>query len=322
LRGHFVKGWPLSTEPTTPSKSKNVLKSPAESIVRIAEVLQSGFAVLLAVTAWLPALRSLPARRRFRITALAAFVVFADALACATPWFLPSDASATLRDWLPVVLMLVPYWQTGQFFRGPNPKVQRWLLRIDLRWIGRTAARSGTARTRLGLALEIAYVFCYPFVPLGLAALYIGGRRTHADFFWLVVLIATYLCYAITPFFPAMPPRDGTKSAPGVLTPATGAIDLSAGPQNHGRRFNRWIQEWGSIHAISFPSAHVASTLAVSLVLLRWMPVTGPCFLAGAVLIAVAAVAGRYHYLLDVLLGAAVALSVFAVCFLLYTPGS
>jgi hypothetical protein len=291
--------------------------------VRIAEWLQSGFAVLLAVTAWLPGMR-LAMRHRITITVLSGLVLAADAMACATPRFLPVAASVALRDWLPVLLMLVPYWQTGQFFRGINAAIQRWLLRLDLRWLGRTAARSGTARTRLGLALEIAYVFCYPFVPLGLAALDIGGRRTHTDFFWLVVLTASYLCYAVTPFFPAMPPRDAMKSGPAVPAPATVAADLSAdsgaGPQNRGRRFNRWIQEWGSIHAISFPSAHVASTLAVSLVLLRWMPVTGACFLTVAVCIAVAAVAGRYHYLLDVLLGAAVALSVFAAGFLLRIP--
>jgi PAP2 superfamily len=294
--------------------------------VHIAEILQSGFAVLLAVAAWLPGLRSLPMRRRRRITVLGALVVAVDAFACAMPRFLPAAASITLLDWLPVALMLVPYWQTGQFFRGPNPKIQRWLLRIDLRWLGRNAARSGTARTRLGLALEIAYVFCYPFVPLGLAALYISGRRFHSDFFWLVVLTATYLCYAITPFFPAMPPRDAMKTALGAQAPAGNSAplvtDLSAGPQNRGRRFNRWIQDWGSIHAISFPSAHVASTLAVSLVLLRWMPVTGACFLAVAVCIAIAAVAGRYHYLLDVLLGAAVALSVFAAGCFVRAPGS
>jgi hypothetical protein len=294
--------------------------------VHIAEILQSGFAVLLAVAAWLPGLHSLPMRRRLRVTVLGALVLAADAIAGAMPRFLPAAASITLLDWLPVVLMLVPYWQTGQFFRGPNPKIQRWLLRIDLRWLGRTAARSGTARTRLGLALEIAYVFCYPFVPLGLAALYISGRRFHSDFFWLVVLTATYLCYAITPFFPAMPPRDAMKGVLGAQAPAGNSApivtDLSAGPQNRGRRFNRWIQEWGSIHAISFPSAHVASTLAVSLVLVRWMPVTGACFLAVAVCIAIAAVAGRYHYLLDVLLGAAVALSVFAAGCFVRAPGS
>jgi membrane-associated phospholipid phosphatase len=147
-------------------------------------------------------------------------------------------------------------------------------------------------------------------VPLGLAALYVSGRRAHVDFFWLVVLTATYLCYAITPFFPAMPPRDALKAA--SFAADSLPADPAAGAQNRGRRFNRWLQEWGSIHAISFPSAHVASALAVSLVLLRWMPVTGSCFLAGAVLIAIAAVAGRYHYLLDVLLGAVVALVVLA----------
>ena len=294
--------------------------------MRIAEVLQSGFAVLLAVAAWLPGLRSLPARRRLRITGLSALVLAADAIACATPRFLSAAASAMLRDWLPAALMLVPYWQTGQFFRAPNAKIQSWLLRLDLRWLGRTAARSGTGRTRLGLALEIAYVFCYLFVPLGLAALCIAGRRAHTDFFWLVVLTASYLCYAVTPFFPAMPPRDALKSALNAPALATGSGVLSrdsgAGAQNRGRRFNRWLQGWGSIHAISFPSAHVASALAVSLVLLRWMPVTGSCFLAGAVSIAIAAVAGRYHYLLDVLLGAAVALSVFAASCILRVPGN
>lgn len=284
--------------------------------MRTAEILQSGFAVLLAVAAWFPGLRSLSTRRRLRITLLSAIVLAADAIAWASPRFLSATAGAALRDWLPVALMLVPYWQTGQFFRGPNAKIQRWLLRLDLRWIGRVAARNGTARTRLGLALEIAYVFCYPFVPLGLAALYLSGRSARADFFWLVVLAATYLCYAITPFFPAMPPRDAMQGAPGARSPGGGVpADPVPGEQNRGRRFNRWLQEWGSIHAISFPSAHVASALAVSLVLLRWMPVTGGCFLAVALLIAVAAVAGRYHYLLDVLLGAAVALGVFTASF-------
>jgi hypothetical protein len=286
--------------------------------MRIAEVLQSGFAVLLALAAWFPGFRPLPTKRRRRIAVLAAIVVAADAAAYSTSLFLPASVSTPIRDWLPVFLMLVPYWQTGQFFLGPDAKIQRWLLRLDLRWLGRTAVRSGTSRTRLGLALEIAYVFCYPFVPMGLAALYIGGRRAHADFFWLVVLTATYLCYAITPFFPAMPPRDAMKAAFTAQAEAAPPADPAAGPQNRGRRFNRWLQEWGSIHAISFPSAHVASALAVSLVLLRWMPVTGPIFLAGATLIAAAAVAGRYHYLLDVWLGAAVALVVFAAAF--FTP--
>ena len=278
--------------------------------MRIAEWIQGGFALLLAVAAWLS---PLPAQRRRRITILAAIVVVAVAVARSTAYWLPPAWSTAFRDWLPVALMLVPYWQTGQFFLGPNLKIQNWLMDLDRRWLVETSARSGTAKTRLGLGFEIAYVFCYPFVPLGLGALYIAGMRGRVDEYWFVVLTATYLCYAITPFFPAMPPRVlANVSALDRWNPVPARESANKREQsNKGQRFNRWIQEWGSIHAISFPSAHVASTLAVSLVLTRHMHIVGLCFLFVAGCIAVAAVAGRYHYTLDVLLGAAVALAVF-----------
>jgi membrane-associated phospholipid phosphatase len=276
--------------------------------MRVAEWIQGGFAVLLAVAAWLS---PLPAQRRRRITILAGIVVAVIALAWSTAYWLPAAWSVAIRDWLPVALMLVPYWQTGQFFLGPNLKIQNWLMDMDLRWLERTSARSGTARTRLGLTFEIAYVFCYPFVPLGLGALYIAGLRARVDEYWFVVLTATYICYAITPFFPAMPPRVVARAG----TPDRWAPVPAREQANKGQRFNRWIQEWGSIHAISFPSAHVASTLAVSLVLTRHMHITGIFFLFVAGCIAVAAVAGRYHYTLDVLLGLAVALAVFGATY-------
>ena len=114
----------------------------------------------------------------------------------------------------------------------------RWLM-------PRTAGTSGTARTGFGMVLEVAYLFCYPLVPLGLLALYVVGQRDHAAGFWLVVLMATYLCYAITPFVPAYPPRDLAGGQP--VSAQTGKA----------RVFNRWILKHGSIHAISFPSAHV-----------------------------------------------------------------
>jgi membrane-associated phospholipid phosphatase len=119
--------------------------------------------------------------------------------------------------------------------------------------------------------------------------------------FWLVVLLSTYICYAITLFVPALPPR--------VLNSA----HLISTPPGRVRVFNRWILNHGSIHAISFPSAHVASALAVSLILLRAIPIVGIVFFAVSIWISTGAVVGRYHYVLDVLLGAATALIVFLV---------
>jgi membrane-associated phospholipid phosphatase len=197
----------------------------------------------------------------------------------------------------------VPYWQTGQFFQGPNHRIEERLLAFDRWMLARAAETSGTSRTGLGLSLEVAYLFCYPLVPLGLVALYAAGQRSHVAGFWLVVLIATYICYAITPFVPAYPPRDLAGSQPALAQ--TGKARL----------FNRWILKHGSIHAISFPSAHVASTFAASLVLLRFMPLVGAAFLLVSVWIALGAVMGRYHYALDVLLGALTALGVFFACY-------
>jgi membrane-associated phospholipid phosphatase len=273
--------------------------------MRTSEWIQIGFAILLAAAAWIQALSAhpLPPRRRWNITLLAVVPIAAVMLVRSTVLFLPPLHVSIIRDWLTVALFLVPYWQTGQFFQGPNHTIEERLLAFD-RWLmPRTAATSGTSRTGLGLALEVAYLFCYPLVPLGLAALYAAGQRGHVAGFWLVVLVATYLCYLITPFVPAYPPRDLAGSRPG---PA------QAGK---ARVFNRWILKHGSIHAISFPSAHVASAFAVSLVLLRFTPTFGLVFLFVSIWIALGAVVGRYHYALDVLLGAATALAVFLACY-------
>lgn len=272
--------------------------------MRTSEWIQIGFALVLAAAAWIQPFfgRPLPVRRRWNITWLALVPLVAVTLARATARFLPPLYVSILRDWLTVGLFLVPYWQTGQFFQGPNHKLEQRLLTFD-RWLmPRTAKTSGTSRTGFGLVLEIAYLFCYPLVPLGLLAMYAAGQRDHVASFWLVVLIATYLCYAMTPFVPAYPPRDlaGNQPAPAQAGKA--------------RVFNRWILKHGSIHAISFPSAHVASTFSVSLVLLRFAPLLGVVFLFVSIWIALGAVVGRYHYALDVLLGAATALAVFLVC--------
>ena len=273
--------------------------------MRTSEWIQIGFAILLAAAAWIQALSAhpLPVRRRWNITLLALVPLMAVEVARATASFLSPSYVSALRDFLTVALFLVPYWQTGQFFQGPNHRIEERLLAFDRRLMPRTAGTSGTSRTGLGLALEVAYLFCYPLVPLGLAALYAAGQRSHVAGFWLVVLIATYLCYAITPFVPAYPPRDLAGSQPPRAQ--TGKL----------RIFNRWILKHGSIHAISFPSAHVASSFAVALALLHYAPLLGLVFLFIAVWISLGAVVGRYHYALDVLLGAVTALVVFLACY-------
>lgn len=265
--------------------------------MRTSEWIQAGFAAILAVAAWIG---PLSARRRLAITLLALFAIGAVVLARLSVYVLTWRQASILRDWLPVGLMLVPYWQTGQFFTGPNQRIQNWLVESDRR-LAKLLHPGALAFGRyMRVSMEWAYTLCYPLPMVGLAVLYASGMGRYASKYWTIVLLPTYLCYALTPLVPAMPPRS-----------ITGKVRAD-GTRIKSRVFNLWILEHGSIQAISFPSAHVACALAISFVLLHYVPVAGGIFLAIAVWIGVAAIVGGYHYAIDVWLGAAVALLVLA----------
>ncbi|HEY2041017.1 MAG TPA: phosphatase PAP2 family protein [Edaphobacter sp.] len=282
--------------------------------MRISEWIQIGCAIAFAAAAWGTGLtsRPLPMRRRWIVTELAAFAVIAVAIAHLCAAFLSRDSFLILLDFLTISLFLIPYWQTGQFFLAPNPRIQSRLEAFDRRLLPDISSHSGTERNPIGFMLEMAYLSCYPLVPLALLAVYTAGLRDKVDGFWLVLLVATYLCYAITPFVPAFPPRSPSGEPP---------MSAERGREaNKGRIFNRWILKHGSIHAISFPSAHVASAFAIAFVLLRYSPWIGAVFLVIAILISLGAVVGRYHYALDVLMGAVTALVVFLASYRYLPP--
>ena len=69
-----------------------------------------------------------------------------------------------------------------------------------------------------------------------------------------------------------------------------------------------------SIQANTFPSGHAAGSLAVALALIGTLPWTGAAFLLlVAASISLACVVGRYHYIVDVLAGVALALGIWLV---------
>lgn len=273
--------------------------------MRSTEWIQLGFAIAFALAAWGTTFtsRPLPTRHRWNVTSLAAFAIIVIAAAHIARPHLPANIYAILLDAVTTAVFLVPYWQTGQFFLGPNQQIQSHLLALDQRLFPRASAASGTRRNLIGALLEAAYLSCYPLVPLGIIAVYAGGLRGHIEGFWLVLIIATYICYALTPLVPALPPRS--------LIKPTATQENAAGKT---RLFNLFLLKHGSIHAISFPSAHVASAFAIAFVLLYYDPPLGTIFLIIAIMISLGAIIGRYHYALDVILGAATALAVFLAC--------
>jgi hypothetical protein len=257
------------------------------------------FFVLLA---WI---RPLPPRRRVKVTGIGVAGAGATiTTACLLPRLLSTLSASVLRDWLPAALVLLVYWQAGEFFWKVNQRFQDRLEGIDARFVAPLLQGLARHRARVWVAayLELAYLLCYPMIPMSLGTLYLLRLGRHADSFWTVVLVSTYLSYAALPFVQTLPPRMLTEP---WLQPL---------PLSPVRRFNLWILRHASIHANTFPSAHVAASISAALVL-SWLapwPV-GLVFWAIALGIAVGTFAGRYHFAADAAAGSAVAIVVFVV---------
>ncbi len=267
-------------------------------MMRTAEWINVFFLSFFAVLAWLG---PWPRRVRGRVTAIGAAGIGAILAAKFLAGVLASGTISAVEDWLPAPLMLLVYWQAGQFQRQPNEKLQAMLARFDHRVLATLLRHRAAARVRAWVAgyLELAYLFCYPLVPLGVAVLYGIGRKDYADEYWTIILPATYLCYPLLPFAQAPPPR--------MLE----SDDYLGAPAGRIRALNLRILQRASIQVNTFPSAHVASTVAAALALLHVSTVAGLAFLWVAISIGVAAVLGRYHYAADALLAALLAVAAF-----------
>lgn len=255
-----------------------------------AEWLNFAYFTFFVALAWV---RGLDPTRRMRATTIGAAGLGLTLAAVVSGDYMPAPASSILRDWLPAPLMLMAYWQAGQFFVQPSARLQSMLEDLDRRWMG--SLRESPLKGPPGAYLEFAYLFCYPVVPLALAALYFARLGAFAGEFWRVVLPASYLCYAMVPFFQTLPPR--VREEERAFGPAPGML----------RGFNLFILRRASIHANTFPSAHVAASLAAALAVLRHLPWAGAVFLWIAASIAAGAVLRRYHFALDIVVGALVA---------------
>src|SRR5262249_7412520 len=77
----------------------------------------------------------------------------------------------SLRHLLPMILIPMAYWQTGQFTAPLNERLQKSLAEMDRRIFGVMEGSRFLNRIQPWPSLfgEYAYIFCYPMVPSGLA---------------------------------------------------------------------------------------------------------------------------------------------------------
>ncbi|HEY1302629.1 MAG TPA: phosphatase PAP2 family protein [Vicinamibacterales bacterium] len=208
-----------------------------------------------------------------------------------TVWAIAGHASRTpLLDVLvPMPILLAGYWLSGLFFVRPMTGVERWLLHVD-EW---SSSRWHVSWPRLAREyFELVYVLVYAVVPAGAFALVLGGHAAAVPRFWAVVLLSEFASYGMLPWLQTRPPR---------------AIECTSRPPSILRRFNAAVLERGSIRVNTVPSGHSAGASATALAVASAMPIAGAAFLAFAASIVVATVVGRYHYIVDSVLGVLVA---------------
>ena len=257
--------------------------------MRSSELLPLAYFTAGAALSWL---RPLPVARRIQVTVMSAAMVAAIVAVA-------QHASAVVRDWAPGVSILVGYYVSGRFFVTPSPGVERWLMSWDRRLLGDPSTRfAGWPRAVLAY-LDIVYMGCFLLVPAGFAILAARGRSDLADHYWTIVMAAEFGAFAPLAVIQTRPPWLVERKP--VL--ADRAVHRAASQ----------MVEHLTIRANTFPSGHVAGSLAVAFALLDTQPAIGLVLLLLAASISVATVVGRYHYVADGIAGAALAIAVWTI---------
>lgn len=258
------------------------------SVVRHSEWLSSGYFLYLVVAA---CARRMPVVRRASLVAAAGVMaVLVVAIARA--------GAGRLRDWAPLLYVLAGYYASGLLFVRPSEPLEAWLIGWDRRWLGDPTARFAAWPRWLLAYLDIVYMGCFLLLPAGFAVLSWNGHDALTDRYWTMVLGAEFGAFAPLAFVETRPPWAVERPA------AATALTVRRTAEHFVRRL--------SIGVNTFPSGHVAGSLAVALAVMAAMPWTGTALLVIAVTISLACVVGRYHYIVDVIAGAALGIIVWA----------
>lgn len=241
-------------------------------------------------------LRPLGATQRRRIGVGAAVGVAAVLLVSRLP---DHGVGGAFRNVLPALFVLGAYRLSGLFFVAPQAHVERWLLAVDRRVLGPLDLERRLVHGPRWVSgvIEIAYVVVHPMLPLGAWAAWSTAGKAGVDCFWMVVFLAEGASYSAMPWMQTRPPR--------ALEAWTGAL-RTVSPW---RRLNEFVLRHGSNHVNTIPSGHAAGATATALAVASLDLTLAVPFIITAVAILVATVVGRYHFVVDTVAGALVAVA-------------
>ena len=256
--------------------------------MRASEFVAAFAFLFYAVVPWFG---DVPFRRRLRVTGVSVLMLLAVNVV--------SHSGALVRDSAPVLYILVGYYLSGWLFVRPSAATERWLLGWDHRLLGDPTTRFSHWPAAFLAYLDAVYTGCFLLLPSGFATLALTGHSDVANRYWTVVTAAELGAFMPLAFIQTRPPWVLERRA-----------DL---PDSVVHRMAEQAVRNVSIGVNTFPSGHAAGSLGIALALAGVAPIAGVCFLLISASICVACVVGRYHYVIDVVAGIALALGVWAV---------
>jgi membrane-associated phospholipid phosphatase len=250
------------------------------------EWLTLAYFAWLVVASWV---RPLSAARRLRV------ILAGVGIGVVVVWVV-RGGNGIVRQWVPLLYILAGYFASGCFFVGSSPAFEAWLMRWDRRWFGDPPATFAAWPLALRSYLEVVYMGCFLLVPAGFAALLWMGRADLTDQYWTVLVATEFGSFASLALVSTRPPWVVEHRT----AQSSGAVD----------RLAAYAVRNVTIGANTFPSGHAAGSLGVAFAVLSASIPVGAVFLVLAIGICIACVAGRYHYAVDVIAGAALAIAV------------
>ena len=203
-----------------------------------------------------------------------------------------------LAEFYPLALVFGLYTHVGAVNEGGvahDALVQRWEEalfggQVALLWI---RAFPSPAWSTL---MHAAYLCYFPILVGSPFGLWAKGRREAARGTLLLILATFYACYALFLVFPVAGPRYVFPPAANAAT----AVPLAVATHR--------LLEGASARGTAFPSSHVAVALVAATCAWRGWRLLGAVMLPVAVLLTLATVYCQFHYGVDAVAGAAVAL--------------
>lgn len=222
-----------------------------------------------------------------------------------------------LHDFYPLILIGTLYTELG-VLNGQLPVatifrhdavIQRWEAAIFGAQPARDWIRAAPSVFWSGL-LHLAYFTYYPIILFGPLGLALRGRRHEARHVILLAMTAYVMCYVVFILWPAAGPNYAFARPSGPVREVWSAHLVYL------------VLDWGSSIGTTFPSSHVAATVATTLGVLQHWRRLGWVFVPAAVLLTVSTVYCQMHYVIDATGGLLVGIGAWAVARGAYRGGN